>query len=545
MAAADDPPLVTSGDFTPGVAAGVMTEVPDKAGWITKHSTGKSLLGRRNWQCRYLVCNIEGLSYYDKEPFEVPKGFIAWDDVTHVYAVINSAIEPAANDPEMSYFGVRFLFGTDEHLLVMRSESSDERTAWVNHFRLMREEATRVNALLDDDDDGATAPCSKAKRRQSKKRGVLFEALSVKLRTMVSLKKQRFVKDGIDLDLAYITPRLIAMGFPSEGREAMFRNPMPEVLSFFSKYHADHYKVYNLCSERCYPPSRFSGAFERFPFDDHNPPPLALIRPFCESVDKFLAADAKNVIAVHCKAGKGRTGLMICAYLLWSQQCGTAQEALKLFGDKRTMDGKGVQIPSQKRYLRYFEEALRTYKGALPPTPRIVLTKIVLSTTPRFDPDGGCDPYLVVSTRSPNHRHVPLGVAETLVKDSLEKVYDSHEALPPEHIVKLNNYAMKLPGRCELSGEVKLTLWDRDSLSKDDTMCSFWLHTGFLPLQGSVTLTKEQLDEAVKDKGCDMFDADFRLTVHYTFVGRDGAQQQQGGGKATTPPPPAQATPAT
>ena len=63
------------------------------------------------------------------------------------------------------------------------------------------------------------------------------------VRSMVSKKKKRFVEDGFDLDLTYITPRIIAMGFPSSGMEGIYRNPLPEVQRFFAKRHSGHYKV--------------------------------------------------------------------------------------------------------------------------------------------------------------------------------------------------------------------------------------------------------------------------------------------------------------
>ncbi len=74
----------------------------------------------------------------------------------------------------------------------------------------------------------------------------------------------------LDLDLTYITRRIIAMGFPSVGAEAIYRNPLPEVQRFFETRHAGHYKIYNLCQERGYELDHFHNV-EPFPCRDHHP----------------------------------------------------------------------------------------------------------------------------------------------------------------------------------------------------------------------------------------------------------------------------------
>jgi hypothetical protein len=245
-------------------------------------------------------------------------------------------------------------------------------------------------------------------------------ALQRKVKQLVSKKKKRFQQDGFDLDLTYITPRLIAMGFPSENYEAMYRNRAEDVKLFFETRHggelregppllpdgdtADstaaaaavvgatrrasrqpdgggggggggggidastddgHYKFYNLCSERAYDARRYGGRVARYPMDDHNAPPLALLLPFCEDLDAWFALDPRNVAAVHCKAGKGRTGVMIMAFLVYSGACATVDEALATYGTARTRNGKGVTIPSQVRFVRYFAELLERRRAAL------------------------------------------------------------------------------------------------------------------------------------------------------------------------------------
>eukprot|EP00808_Paulinella_micropora_P026289 g7153.t1 len=220
------------------------------------------------------------------------------------------------------------------------------------------------------------------------------------VRNIVSKKKKRFQQDGFDLDLSYITPRIIAMGFPSTGTEAMYRNPMSEVQKFFAKYHPGHFKIYNLCSERSYEPASFQGHCARYPFNDHNACPLKLIPDFVTDASTFLSLDPQNVVAVHCKAGKGRTGMMVSCLLLAEKIADNASSALDKFAEERTENKAGVTIPSQIRYVDYYHKVLNYSKPPFPYDSKpLWLKKLTLhGHAPEFDTGGGCDPFFTVST---------------------------------------------------------------------------------------------------------------------------------------------------
>ncbi len=249
-------------------------------------------------------------------------------------------------------------------------------------FRPKRDQSQKFAELLEITKADGAGLASPSMSSSSKK------GASWKLSHLVSKKKKRYQGDGFDLDLAYVTDRIIATGFPAEGREGVYRNSFKETYRFLTTKHGGHFAVVNLCCEpnRQYDVSKFGGApVYRFGFEDHNPPPLQMISEFCRVANAFLDQHPSNVLAIHCKAGKGRTGTMISCLLLdrYADKNITPLDALQYYGKMRTHDDKGVTIASQTRYVRYYG-AIVAQRRLSPAPPvlrahRLRVSKLVLS----------------------------------------------------------------------------------------------------------------------------------------------------------------------
>merc|ERR1711871_1519729 len=224
--------------------------------------------------------------------------------------------------------------------------------------------------------------------------------------------------------------------------------------------------------------------------------------------------------AVHCIAGKGRTGTMCAAWLLYSGICETSTEALGAFANKRFEGGQWTSPlrGTQRYYLQYLEAALQARKQEkgelqLPqkiPKPTednmVNITKIVVEFAPLLTKKKATaffafsqDFHTIVGNQ---HKLESFGEYETVSPD------------PKNTSRKTRRWQFTLLQR--LGGDIKLAFYEDPS----DKHALFYLcfNTHFLQISTTegCTFSKGDIDPASRDVEEKIYHRDFAVVLFGT-----------------------------
>lgn len=191
-----------------------------------------------------------------------------------------------------------------------------------------------------------------------------------------------------DVDLTYITSRLIVMSCPTEGIEAAaFGNNIDLIKEAIESKHGRNYRIYNLAN-KTYRKEKFSQVIDLgMQLSATRAPPVSLMCKLSANVNKFLNENEKNVCIINCNDGKTVSAIAVCTLLMYFRIVRNVDCCLNLFHAKR---GAIQLTPCQYKFLRDTQKLFASARNELHPPLRLnsnecLLLNIVLVGVPLFN----------------------------------------------------------------------------------------------------------------------------------------------------------------
>lgn len=285
------------------------------------------------------------------------------------------------------------------------------------------------------------------------------------------------MEDSHELDLTYVTERIIAVSFPASCSEESYLHSLQEVTRMLKSKHGDNYLVLNL-SEKRYDLTKLNPKIMDVGWPELHAPPLDKMCTICKAQESWLNSDPQHVVVIHCRGGKGRIGVVISSYMHFTNVSASADQALDRFAMKKFYDDKvsALMEPSQKRYVQFLSGLL---SGAVKMNASpLFLHFVILHGSPSFDTGGACRPFL--------------------------KLY---QAMQPVYTSGIYNVGSENPSRIRiaiepaqlLKGDIMVKCYHKKFRSATrDVIFRLQFHTGAVQGYG-LLFGKEELDSACKD----------------------------------------------
>ncbi|RXN24897.1 tensin-like isoform X1 [Labeo rohita] len=246
-------------------------------------------------------------------------------------------------------------------------------------FAVLWQESGGANGHISQVKTVVSSACKLSCHKKCENQGITKSPnMDSKRRPSRTLSLMQKMEENNEVDLVYITERIIALSFPDGTEEQKYSVHLREVTSMLRSKHQQHYLVLD------------------FGWPDHHAPALDKICSICKAMDTWLNADPHNVVVLHNKGNWGRTGVVVGAYMHYSNLSSSADQALDRFAMKRFYEDKAMPMgqPSQKRYVHYFAGLLSGHiKINNKP---LFLHHVIMHGIPNFESKGGCRPFLKI-----------------------------------------------------------------------------------------------------------------------------------------------------
>uniref|UniRef100_A0A3Q3BQQ2 Tensin 3 n=1 Tax=Haplochromis burtoni TaxID=8153 RepID=A0A3Q3BQQ2_HAPBU len=257
------------------------------------------------------------------------------------------------------------------------------------------------------------------------------------------------MEEGYELDLTYITERIIAVSFPRGCSEEIYSHNLKDVTRMLKSKHADNYLIINL-SEKRQDLSRMNPKTLDTGWPDLHAPPLDKICTICKAMESWLNADPLHVAVIHCRGGKGRIGVVISSFVHFTDVSASADQALDRFAMRKYYDDKvsALMTPSQKRYV-WILNSLLSGSMKINASP-LFMHCVILHGIPDFNSARVCCPYIKVYQGmqavyssgfyhiGPGHRDrvcIMLEPAQLLKGDIMIKCYHKSEVTSEREVI--------------------------------------------------------------------------------------------------------------
>ncbi|XP_075970292.1 cyclin-G-associated kinase isoform X2 [Anticarsia gemmatalis] len=285
-----------------------------------------------------------------------------------------------------------------------------------------------------------------------------------------------------DLDISYLTSRVIVMPYPSEGLESAYKtNHVDDVRAFLESRHpGGKYSVYNACrgGRLTFPRHVLvtDACRALWPTPAHRAPLLAPFYSLLQHMYHYLGKDERAAAVITCQDGKQMSCMLVCGLLLYAKLVTVPEDALQIFAVKRAP----INIaPGQLRYLYYLSNIVRP-EPILPHFRPVTLVSLTIQPVPLFTKArDGCRPYIEIY----NEDRMLLSTLQDYDRLHLYTMAEGKVSLPLDTTVVGDVCVCVLHARQQL-GRVHAV-----------PVLALHFHTGFLaPTQHAIKFTRSEID---------------------------------------------------